>query len=84
MDKTLTWFIRIWGSAVVLLNIVGVAGIIITSPSFTAAWLEITGVYSLFNIWTHGLNVALLSPAAFAYWWRDRRRKKRKKVVRLD
>jgi len=57
---------------VLLLNIVGSAGIILTAETFWAGVEHIQDVYSPFNIWTHGLNMALLSPAIGAYLWRAR------------
>ena len=71
MDKPLTWFIRIWIGAVVLLNIVGIVGILFSAPSFIAGWSQIAEIYSPFNLWTLGLNLVLLSPALVAWWWRN-------------
>ena len=76
MDKTLTWFFYIWGGLVVLLNLIGIAGSALTSPTFSdfVSWLQDT--YSPFNLWNWGLNIVLLLPAFGAYAWREKRRKR--------
>ena len=77
MVRGLTWFLWIWVGLVLLLNIVGSAGIILTAETFWAGVEQIQDVYSPFNIWTHGLNLALLSPAIGAYFWRERSKQKK-------
>lgn len=75
MDRGLSWFVRIWIGLVLLLNVAGVAGIFFTAETFWAGVGQVQDVYSPFNLWTHGLNIALISPAIGAYFWRECRRK---------
>lgn len=76
MDKSLSWFFRLWVALVVLLNLTGILGAALSSVSLGAfvQWMQET--YSPFNIWTHGLNIALLLPAFGALIWRNKRREK--------
>ena len=73
MNKALLWFARIWLAAVILLNLAGSVGIILRAPDAVTAWIEITDVYSPFNLWTHGLNLVLVAPGIAALWIRARR-----------
>ena len=82
MDKTLTWFIWIWVSLVVVLYI-----IVISGESFWTKWPGImdfkdiidavpTDIYPVF-MGLHSLILLLvLFPAIAAYFWRERRRAK--------
>jgi hypothetical protein len=75
MDKILGGFIWVWVIVICVLNLMGVAGAFIKND-FWAAVVEVQEWYSPFNIWTHGLNLILLSPAIGAYMWLQRRRKR--------
>ena len=61
---------------VMLLNIAGIVGYAITTESIWdfVSWVQET--YSPFNLWTHGLNVILVSPAILTYFWRKKRNTK--------
>lgn len=74
MDRALTWFINIWAGLVVALNILSIVGFVIGAESFWQGWSRISDAYSPWNIWTHGLNMVLLSPAFAAYLWRRKLR----------
>jgi hypothetical protein len=76
MDKALKWFANIWIGMVVLLNVAGIIGHGLTAQSIgdVVNWVQQT--YSPFNIWTHGLNLLLLSPAILIYFWREKRNAK--------
>lgn len=75
MEKILGGFIWVWVIIICLLNLIGIAGSFIKNDFWTAV-VEVQEWYSPFNIWNHGLNVILLSPALAAYMWLDRRRKR--------
>ena len=75
MDRGLTWFLWIWAGLVLLLNLASSAAIVLFAETFWAGIAQVQNVYSPFNLWTHGLNLALLSPAVGAYLWRERCRK---------
>ena len=76
MDAGLKWFTRIWFGLVILLNIAGIVGYAIAAQSIwdLVNWVQQT--YSPFNIYTHALNLVLISPAIVTYFWRKRRFKK--------
>jgi hypothetical protein len=76
VDAGLKWFTRIWMGLVMLLNIAGIVGYAITTESIWdfVSWVQET--YSPFNLWTHGLNVILVSPAILTYFWRKKRNTK--------
>jgi hypothetical protein len=76
MDKVLTMFIYTWAGLVLLANVIGIAGMMVGAPSFWAGIARFQEVYSPFNVWTHGLNLVLLSPAIGAYVWRGKRRER--------
>ena len=71
-----TWFVRIWVGMVVALNLIGLAGFIVSSESIGEAWSVISETYSPYNVWTHGLNLVLLSPALAVVFWRQRRNRR--------
>jgi hypothetical protein len=77
MDAGLKWFTRIWVVLLLLFNLFGIIGYAVTASSIwdTVNWLQQT--YSPFNIWTHGLNILLFSPALIAYLWRQKKEKGR-------
>jgi uncharacterized membrane protein len=76
MDKFLNGFIWGWAGLVALLNFMGIAGAFLTNDFLTAVG-NIQEWYSPFNIWTHMLNLILLSPAIGAYFWLERRRNRK-------
>ena len=78
MKKLLIWFVWIWSGLVILLNLAGIAGFWIAATSFNEFWADISSTYSPFNIWTHGLNLALLLPAFGAWRWAARIGKQRR------
>ncbi len=75
MDKILGGFIWVWVIIVGLFNLIGIAGAFIKND-FWAAVVEVQDWYSPFNIWTHGLNLILISPAIATYIWLNKRRKR--------
>ncbi len=75
MDRALSIFAIVWGSGVVALNLLGIAGAFVAYP-FWEAVFRIQDWYSPFNIVNWGLNLVLVSPALGAFLWRERRRAK--------
>jgi hypothetical protein len=75
MDKTLTVFIYIWASGVVLLNLLGIAGAFV-DHSFWDAVEVIQGWYAPHNFANLLINLVLLAPALGAMKWRDVRRRR--------
>ena len=73
MEKILGGFIWVWVSIICLFNLMGIAGAFLKSDFWNAV-VEVQEWYSPFNIWTHGLNLILLSPAIATYMWLQRRR----------
>ena len=69
MAAFLKLFIKVWIGLIALLNVLGLVGIMISTASFYETWVYVTETYSPFNVWTHGLNLVLLSPAYGAYVW---------------
>ena len=60
----------------VLLNVVGIAGLILTAPTFGDGWALVQDIYSPFNVVNLLAELVLVSPAIGAYLWRERRRKR--------
>jgi uncharacterized membrane protein len=75
MDKTLTGFIWIWISLILLLNTLGIVGFFIHANSFWGGMQKVWDIYSPFNIINWVVELATLSPAIGAYFWRERRRR---------
>ena len=75
MGFVLKWFIRIWLSLCVLLNVAWIAIYGMATPSFWAVTDYIQQMYSPFNVVTHALNALLLSPVLLAYFWQEKRNK---------
>lgn len=75
MDRTLTWFIRIWIALAVLINVAAIFGLLLTAPTLGEGWSQVRDIYSPFNVVNYIAEVALFSPALIAMRWRDRRRK---------
>lgn len=76
MIRFLTWFVRLWIGAVIALNVLAIVGMIVGSPTLNDAWLRVTDTYSPFNLWTHGLNLVLISPAIGAYFLHEKLRER--------
>jgi hypothetical protein len=74
MHKILGGLIWIWVGIICLFNLAGIAGAFIGNDFLTAVG-KVQEWYSPFNIWTHGLNLILLSPAIATYIWLEKRRK---------
>lgn len=72
MHRLLSIFIGLWIAFVAMFNFMGIAGAFMSNDFWIAVGL-VQEWYSPFNFWTVGLNLALLSPAMLAYWWRERR-----------
>jgi hypothetical protein len=75
MDRTLTSFIWAWITLILLVNMFGVGGIIMSADSGEQALEEVQEIYSPFNVMNWLLELLILSPALVAYVWRERRRK---------
>ena len=75
MNKFLLMFCYIWAGIVVILNLLGIAGMALTTNTLEEfiKWLQET--YSPFNLWNWGLNLLLLSPALGAYIWKEKRKR---------
>ena len=74
MDRALTLFIRAWIGLAVAVNVVAVAGMVVSADGLWAGWQEVASVYSPFNVWNVAMELVLFSPAIGAYMWRERRR----------
>jgi hypothetical protein len=76
MDRSLTWFIRVWIAFAITVNLAAVAGIVlvVTGEDFWSAWQWIAETYSPFNLITYVMELVLLLPAIGAYVLRERRR----------
>ena len=79
-NKLLNVFIKVWVGVVVTLNLMGVAGAFLGNDFWTAVG-NIQEWYSPFNIWTHSLNIILVSPAIMVYLWLERQKKQPIKTV---
>jgi len=73
MNKFLEWFYKIWIGLVILLNLLGIAGIAKSTQSFWETISFIQETYSPFNIINWLLNLVLLLPAIGAYYWLGKR-----------
>ena len=71
MDRTLTSFIWVWVSLIILINVFGIAGILASADTSWQALQKIAEIYSPANVI---LELLVLSPAIGAYVWRERRR----------
>jgi hypothetical protein len=76
MDKALTIFIWAWATLAVVVNVVAVAGFLITADSIWDGLDRVRDTYSPFNLFNFVAEMVLLSPAIGAYIWRERRRSK--------
>jgi hypothetical protein len=74
MDKALTWFIRVWLVLVLLANVAAVVGFFLGTATVWDGWMKVKETYSPFNIANFVMEMAVLSPALGAMYWRDRRR----------
>lgn len=74
MDRALTWFIRLWIGAVLLLNIAAVVGMFAVAPSIGSALKRVTETYSPFNGANLVAEIVTLAPAIGAFYWRKKRR----------
>jgi hypothetical protein len=77
MDKALSWFISGWVTFAALVNLVAIAGMYITH-GLVGGWLQMTEVYSPFNLWNWASEVILLSPGIAAVYWKERRERARR------
>ena len=68
MRLALKWFVRIWVGLVVALNLLGIAGMLLTAPSLWEGVTTVQEFYSPFHRWNWGLNMVLLLPAIGAYF----------------
>jgi uncharacterized membrane protein len=74
MDKTLTAFIWVWISLILLLNVLAIVGIFIGADSVWDGVQKVQEIYSPFNIINWIVELVTWSPAIGAYVWRERRR----------
>lgn len=77
-DKVLTWFIWGWCVLVVLANLAAVIGFFVAAPSLKAGWIQVEEIYSPSNVTNLLAEIAVLSPAIAAAYWRDKRRVSKK------
>ena len=75
MDTTLTSFIWVWITLILVVNLFGIVGLFIGADSTWQALQEVKEIYSPFNVMNWILELLILSPALVAYVWRERRRK---------
>lgn len=61
------WLALVLVVGVVLLNILGLIGASMSASSISDVIEYLSRTYSPFNIWTHGLNMLLLTPSYFLY-----------------
>jgi hypothetical protein len=71
MDRTLTSFIWVWVSLIILINVFGIAGILASADTSWQALQKVAEIYSPANVI---LELLVLSPAIGAYIWREWRR----------
>jgi hypothetical protein len=74
MDKVLTRFIYCWVALVVLANVVAIVGFFVGTATLGDGWMKVRETYSPFNVANFIMEVAVLSPALGAMYWRGRRR----------
>ncbi len=77
MDKTLSWFVRIWIFVVVMTNFVAAIGMFIAADSLWGGLQKVAQTYSLFNVWNYMMELVLCAPAIGAHLWRERRRREK-------
>jgi hypothetical protein len=75
LDQTLTSFIWVWLTLILLLNIFGIVGLFMSADSGEQALHQVQEIYSPLNVMNWLLELLILSPALIAYVWRARRRK---------
>ena len=75
MDRTLTSFIWVWITLILIVNVFGIVGLFIGADSTWQALQKVKEIYSSFNVVNWLLELLILSPALVAYVWRERRRK---------
>ncbi|MER8422456.1 hypothetical protein [Mesorhizobium sp. M1403] len=80
MDKTLTWFIRIWIALALGVNVVAISGMFMAN-GFWGGLTHVQDTYSPYNIINYVMEVVLLSPALAAFWWQERRRSQRRPLT---
>lgn len=73
MNKALQWFIGIWVTLAVLVNVVAIAGMSL-HDGFWGGLSRLQDTYSPFNIFNWIMEVVLLSPSLLAAWWLERRK----------
>ena len=71
MDTTLTSFIWVWITLILVVNLFGIVGLFIGADSTWQALQEVKEIYSLFNVMNWLLELLILSPAINAYVWRE-------------
>ena len=75
MDTTLTSFIWVWITLILIVNLFGIVGLFIGADSTWQALQKVKEIYGPFNVMNWLLELLILSPALVAYVWRERRRK---------
>lgn len=77
MDRTLTWFARVWIGVVVIVTLVSWTGTMIGAPTVWSGLLEIRDEIEPLNYQFYLMMGLFLTPALLAIGWRDSRRAKR-------
>jgi hypothetical protein len=74
VDKALTWFINCWVALFILANVVAAVGLFIGAKSFWDGCTQVWETFDPFNVGNYAVELAVLSPALIALYWRDNRR----------
>lgn len=75
LDKALLWFIRIWVTLIVLLNLINVFSLFYLH-GFLDGWARVSEIYSPYNFINFIVTVISISPAIGAFYLRERLRKR--------
>jgi len=66
MDRTLTSFIWVWITLILIVNLFGIVGLFIGADSTWRALQKVKEIYSPFNVMDWLLELLILSPALVA------------------
>ena len=72
-DQALMWFAKIWITVIVVLNVAGMIGLVLSATTLWTGIAKLSEIWSPFNIWTWIAEAVALSPALGAMAWQDRR-----------
>jgi hypothetical protein len=73
----LTWFIWGWTALIFLANLAAIIGFLVTAPTLSDGWAQVSKTYGPLNLVNLLLEFAILSPVIAAAYWRDRLRAKK-------